>query len=78
MKKSNSTNLPERDLASKIDRITHLLTVAELEAETWFANSTIYDWVAEGSIPYLLFGRSIRFDPHQIAEWLREHYVQAA
>jgi excisionase family DNA binding protein len=41
-------------------------------------NSSIYDMVAAGRIPYLRFGSSIRFDPIAVAAWLREHTVLQA
>lgn len=31
---------------------------------------TIEEWVARGRIPYLKIGRSVRFDPAALDEWL--------
>jgi excisionase family DNA binding protein len=68
---------PSRDMASTIDRMTGLLTATELFPLIGVSRTTIYQMVADGGIPYLRIGTMIRFDPHAIAEWLREHTVAA-
>jgi len=63
------------DLASRIARIPHALSVLELAELLGFGKSTIYDMASRGRIPCLRFGASIRFDPAVIAAWVREHMV---
>jgi excisionase family DNA binding protein len=36
---------------------------------------TVYMWIARGTIPHLAFGKSRRFDPEEIAEWIKDHRV---
>jgi excisionase family DNA binding protein len=68
---------PKRDVASTIDSMTGLLTATELVPLIGVSRTTVYQMVADGGIPYLRIGTMIRFDPHAIAEWLREHTVAA-
>jgi excisionase family DNA binding protein len=65
------------DLASKIERLPGLLTAPQLVPLLGMSRTTIYQYVAEGRIPYIRIGTMIRFDPHAIAAWLREHAVAA-
>ena len=69
---------PKLELADRIQRHVGLLTVAEVVPLLGFKRTTIYDMCRDGRIPYLRFGDSVRFDPMQLADWVREHYVPAA
>lgn len=69
---------PPRDLAAVVEQRSGLLDVQDLIELTGFKKTAIYDMVADGRIPYLRFGSSIRFDPIAIADWLREHSVPLA
>jgi excisionase family DNA binding protein len=68
---------PSGDLASKIDQLSGLLTVRQLISLVGMSRTTIYEYVTAKRIPYLRIGTMIRFDPHAIAEWLRQHNVAA-
>jgi len=57
--------------------MTGLLTVTELVPLIGVSRTTLYEMVGNGGIPYLRIETMIRFDPHAIAEWLREHTVAA-
>jgi excisionase family DNA binding protein len=35
------------------------------------AQGTVYMWVERGLIPYLRFGKCIRFEPEDVREWLK-------
>lgn len=68
---------PSGDLATKIERLTGLLTAPQLVPLLGMSRTTIYQYVADGRIPYIRIGTMIRFDPHAIAAWLRQHAVAA-
>jgi excisionase family DNA binding protein len=46
------------------------LTVEELAALLCIAMRTVYKEVEDDHIPFFRVRSSIRFDPHQIADWL--------
>ena len=46
-------------------------TVAELLGES---TDTIYRRAKRGQIPHLRFGISTKFDPRELAVWVREHH----
>lgn len=68
---------PSGDLASRIEKLSGLLTASELVSRLGISRTTIYQMVTDGRIPYLRIGIMVRFDPHAIAEWLRQHTVAA-
>lgn len=47
------------------------ITVAELTELLNLGRTAIYDMVRRGAIPYIRIGYSVRFDPDEIAKWLR-------
>jgi excisionase family DNA binding protein len=64
-----------QDVASRLEHSKGLLTVRELQTYLNLSKTTLYDKVQQGTIPYLRFGTTIRFDPVRIAIWLREQEV---
>jgi excisionase family DNA binding protein len=46
-------------------------TVAELLGES---TDTIYRRAKRGKIPHLKFGITTKFDPRELAAWIREHH----
>lgn len=47
-----------------------LMDVQQL-AELWrVPKSTLYNWVSLGRLPYVKLGRSLRFDPQELEEFL--------
>ncbi len=58
-------------LIERLDSMDRALTVAELANLLHLGKTAVYDMVQRGAIPCIRFGYSIRFDPHEIAEWLR-------
>lgn len=50
-----------------------LMTVEELGELFQKKPRTIRDMVYRGKIPHLKIGRSIRFDPNVIQDWLRKN-----
>jgi len=69
---------PQRDLASVLERNPGAITAQELARILGFGRTAIYEMAASGRIPHLRIGSSIRFDPYAVAQWLREHTVEAA
>ena len=54
-----------------------LIKPEELAQAMNVSAGTVYMWIARGTIPYLAFGKSRRFDPEEIAEWIKDHRVWA-
>jgi excisionase family DNA binding protein len=64
-------------IADRIECIPHALTVRELKAILQVSDQTIYRMIADQTIPFLTVRNSYRFDPKQIAEWLRQRSMSA-
>lgn len=47
-----------------------LMTVSDLACYLTVSKSLVYKWVEEGRIPHYRFGKTVRFDPSQVKEWL--------
>jgi excisionase family DNA binding protein len=54
------------------------IDIKELSSELKLSPSILYQWVAQKRIPYIKLGRSVRFDRHEIDNWLTEKRVQSA
>jgi excisionase family DNA binding protein len=65
------------DLASRIEKIPHALKVLEVCEYLEVGKTTVYDWVATDNLTYFRIGGLIRFDPVHLAQWLREHRIDA-
>ena len=50
-----------------------LMDIKEVSAWLNLKPSTLYLWVAQGTIPYLKLGRLLRFHPEAIEAWLQGH-----
>jgi hypothetical protein len=55
-----------------------LIRPDELAAGMKVSQGTVYAWVGRGLIPYLQIEKCIRFDPVDIADWLKAKRRQAA
>lgn len=49
-----------------------MMTVQEVVELLGVHQQTIYEWVWKGKIPPIRIGARIKFDPHAIANWLRQ------
>jgi excisionase family DNA binding protein len=58
-------------LAEQVEGLNRALSVSELAALLNLNERTIRDKVKQGQIPYFRIGMTIRFDPKQLASWLR-------
>ena len=68
---ANSERGNAPSIADRIESMPHALTVRELKALLQVSDQTIYRMIADQTIPFLTVRNSYRFDPKQIAEWLR-------
>jgi excisionase family DNA binding protein len=64
-------------ITDRIERMPHALTVRELKTLLQVSDQTIYRMIADKTIPFLTVRNSYRFDPKQIAEWLRQRSMSA-
>ena len=46
------------------------LTIAETAALLGLHPQTVYRWVWAAKIPYMKIGRTVKFDPASLAEWV--------
>jgi excisionase family DNA binding protein len=67
--------LQAEDLASRIEKMPNALSAKQLRTLLNISKTTLYEKVAQGSIPYYRIGTIIRFDPVRIASWLRAQEV---
>ena len=68
------TDRPEpRSVADQIAAHIGALTPLELASYIGYSRKTIYAKVKKGTIPYMNFDGSIRFDPFTTAAWVRAH-----
>jgi excisionase family DNA binding protein len=74
---ANSERGNAPSIADRIECIPHALTARELKAILQVSDQTIYRMIADQTIPFLTVRNSYRFDPKQIAEWLRERSMSA-
>ena len=51
--------------------LPRLITAAELAASLGLSVARIYELVREQGLPAVRLGRSLRFDPEAVSEWLR-------
>ncbi len=58
-------------LPDQIERIGHALTAAELATLLAVSRITIFKLAKSGRIPCFRIGTCVRFDPRQVANWLR-------
>ena len=52
------------------DTLPRLLTIDQLAEHLGTSRRHLRRLIAERRIPYVKVGRLIRFDPHEIADWL--------
>lgn len=61
-----------------LEKAEHALTVPEVSRLLSVSQRTIYQYAASGRIPALKIGSAIRFDPHELARWIRQREMQSA
>ena len=63
-------------LIEQLKSMNRALTVKELANLLHLGKTVIYDMVRRGAIPSMRFGYTVRFDPHEIADWLEHRYIK--
>jgi excisionase family DNA binding protein len=64
-------------IADQVECTPHALNVRDLMVILRVSDQTIYRMIADQTIPFLTVRNSYRFDPKQIAEWLRQRSMSA-
>jgi excisionase family DNA binding protein len=59
-------------LVDLLEKSQHALTVAEVAKILNMSPRTIYQHVASGRMPAVKIGSAVRFDPAELAGWLRK------
>jgi excisionase family DNA binding protein len=59
-------------LADKIEKIARAITAKELAGFLSVSEVTIFKHAAAGRIPSFRVGSCVRFDPREVAAWLRK------
>lgn len=77
IKMSKMEEIISARITDRIERMPHALTVRELKELLQVSDQTIYRMIADKTIPFLTVRNSYRFDPKQIAEWLRQRSMSA-
>ncbi len=54
-------------------QIGRMVDVQDLSAVMGISSKQVYALACRGAIPHYRIGRAVRFDPTEIAEWLRAH-----
>ena len=65
-------------LVERLEAITHGMRPLELAALLGVGRSTLYDWIAAGTIPAYRHRGVVFFDPAMIAAWLRRQSTQGS
>jgi len=52
-----------------------LLTIQQAATRTSLSVHTLYTMVSQRRIPFIRFGKAIRFDPVAIERWIQQHTV---
>jgi excisionase family DNA binding protein len=63
--------LPE-SIADQIENTGHALTANELAEILSVSHVTVFKHAKEGRIPSFRVGTCVRFDPKEVAKWLRK------
>ncbi len=66
-----------RNTNTSMDVSCELLTVPQLANELGLSRQTIYQYVAARKIPFIKIGKSVRFRPGEISDWIDGQRIQA-
>jgi len=70
-----ATPVNEIPIIDVLEKRKTLMSVRDVATVTGLSDKTIYRRVRSGTIPVVRFGYTVKFDPHQLAQWLRDHYA---
>jgi excisionase family DNA binding protein len=71
----SSDDLDLADLPTRLERMTEALTAPVLAKLLGIGRTVMYEMAAQARIPHFRIGTMIRFDPVQVARWLREREI---
>lgn len=75
VKEIHSTQRSESTIADEIERSPTALTVRDLTKLWQVSDETVYRLATSGVLPHFRIGGSLRFDPRQVAMWLRSRSI---
>ena len=58
-------------LPQRIEKIKHAMTAREVAELLAVSPITVYKMAKAGNLPNFRIGTAVRFDPREVAEWLR-------
>jgi len=67
----------ESTLADEIELLPNALTVRDITKRLRVSDQTVYRMILDQTIPYFRIRGVVRFDPREIARWLRRKSVNA-
>jgi len=70
-----ATIIDDSPIIEVLEQRKSLMNVKEVAKVTGLSIPTVYRRVHAKTLPAVKFGYVIKFDPHQIAQWIREHYA---
>jgi excisionase family DNA binding protein len=72
-----SEGMETQTLIQKLGRMGALLDSKQVIGMLGVHICTLQAWTREGQIPFLKVGRTVRFDPGQLANWLEKRQIGA-
>lgn len=66
------------DLPTRLERLSDALTAPDIAKLLGMGRTVVYEMAATARIPHFRIGTMIRFDPVQVAHWLREREIGSA
>jgi excisionase family DNA binding protein len=70
-----TTHIDVLSVADRLAQVNRLLSIKEVADLLGESTDTISRRVKRGTMPHLRIGSHTRFDPHELAQWLRAHSV---
>jgi excisionase family DNA binding protein len=70
-----TTTTADSPIIEVLEKRKSLMNAKDVADVTGLSVKTVYRRAAAGTLPTVKFGYIVKFDPHQIADWLREHYA---
>ena len=75
MRTERRATMPPKTSRDRVDRLPSLLDVEGVAEVLGVSGRYVRRLVAERRIPYIKWGRYLRFDPRELAEWIDESRV---
>ena len=72
---ASSVTTEASSILTRLEQRKSLMSVKDVAEITGMSNKSIYRRVEAGTMPFVKFGYTVKFDPHQVARWMRDHYA---